>query len=1214
MIYVFGDYELDTYYYELRLQGEPLQIEPKVFELLAYFVQHHGKLISKEDLYEHLWPNQYVSESALTYCVASARKAIADNGRAQRLIKTMYGRGYRFLATVEERLHRDPTLPATTPTAQPVDRPALGSQQDEIAAAPLVMSPEPSLSPLPQEPHAPKPSAIDQGAFQGERRQLTVMWCRLVVSPLFSESLDPEELHDLMQDAHAGCTKVIRRFAGHIAHHFGDGFMVYFGYPRAHEDDAQRAVRTALGMVQEMERLNATLGQEEGMRLAVRIGIQTGMVVMQEVRIETQGKPLVLGDAPHIAAQLSGLTELNTVAISPATLRLIEGYFVCQFLGARLLEDLPQPLVVYQVLRESDAQSRLAVAVSIGLTPFIGRREEVGLLRERWEQTAHRLGQVVLLSGEAGIGKSRLVHVLQERMASERYTQIECRCSPYDQNSALYPIIASIQQWLQWSHDDTPEAKLGKLEERLQPYGFALEEWVPLMAALFSLPVPDHYPAVNLTPQRQKQKTLDMLLALFLKETERQPVCLVIEDLHWADASTLELVGLLIDQIHTARLLLLLTFRPDFTPPWAMRSYITHMALNRLVSGQVERMIKRITRDKSLPDDVLQQMVTKSDGIPLFVEEMTKMVLESGLVKEFDGQYELVGTLTPLAIPSTLHDSLMARLDRLGAAKEVAQMGATLGREFSYELIRVTTAMDETTLQHRLSQLVAAELLLQRGSPPQAHYLFKHVLVQETAYESLLRRTRRQYHQQIAQVLEEHFPETGETRPELLAHHYTRAGRQAQAIDYWQQAARQALERSAHADAIAHAQQGLAALDTLPESPEHWRYELALQTMLGTALSFTRGYGAADVVHAYARARKLCEQVGDMPQLVTVLRGLWLFYLARSELPTAYELGEHLLRLARSRNDRALFLEAHRAIATSLFFLGEQAAVLTHLERGLTLYDMPSQNTLSIQDSLDTGERFLHYKALNLWLRGYPEQALETVHQMLRLSQQPADAYSRSHALTLSAVLYIWRRETEAVHERVAAGLALAEEHLFPLPLALGTTFQGWVLAQQGRHDEGLAQMRRGITAYRATGTELFTTCMLALLSEVYRQVGQIEEGLRVLVEALDLADKKGERLWEAELYRLQAEFLLQQATPDVAQAEAVLHQALVVARNQQVKSLELRTTISLCCLWQQQGKHRQAQNILGQLYDWFTEGHNTADLKEAKALLDTLTASVSPR
>src|SRR5262245_54315845 len=825
MIYVFGAYEFDTDRRVLHLAGMPVDLEPKVFDLLAYLIQHHDQFVSREKLYAQLWSQQFVSEAALTYCISEARKAVGDNGRAQRVIKTVHGRGYRFIAPVAKRLpgsasEEAATVPSLLPKAEPTP-PATPGQSEPAIPLQHVDTAE-SVRPVPP-------------ALGAERRQLTVLWCRGVASSVHARPLDPEEIHQVVQDVQRVCDQVIQRFDGWMAQHFGDGFVVYFGYPRSHEDNARRAVHTALEIVRSIARLSPEFKRQHGVEFTVQVGIHTGLAVISAFGSGGRRVQPALGDTPHIAAQLASLAALNTVVVSPTTLQLIEGYFICRALGAHIPDNASETLVMYQVYQESDAQSRLDVALVTGLTPFVGREHEVGLLRERWAQGKEGRGQVVVLSGEAGIGKSRLVQVLQEHLAGEVYTKLEGRCSPYAQQSPLYPVVEQVQRWLQWRQDDTPQAKLRQLEESLEAAGFVLEEVVPLFAALCSLPLSDRYPPLNLAPQRQKQQMLAAVLAWLLKEAERQPVCLVMEDLHWVDPSTLELLTLLIDQVPLARLLVVLTCRPDFTPPWAMRSHITHIAVGRLTPTQSEWMIERVTVGKALPAEVQEQLLEKTNGVPLFVEELTKMVLESGLVKEKEWQYELAGPLQPLAIPTTLQDSLMARLDRQGVGKLVAQLGATVGREFSYGVLQAVAPLDEATLQQGLTQLVGAEILYQRGLPPQAHYVFKHVLIQEAAYQSLLRSTRQQYHRQIAQVLEERFPERGETQPELLAHHYTEAGLAEQAIGYWQRAGQHASDRSAHLEAISHLTIGIGLLKTLPETPERTRHALTLHIALGAA-------------------------------------------------------------------------------------------------------------------------------------------------------------------------------------------------------------------------------------------------------------------------------------------------------------------------------------------------------------------------------------------
>ncbi len=707
-------------------------------------------------------------------------------------------------------------------------------------------------------------------AREAERRQLTVMFCDLVGSTALSAQLDPEELREVVHAYQETCTTVVHRFDGYIARYVGDALLVYFGYPVAHEDDAHRAVRAGLGIIAALPNLSARLPQlgrtTPASSLQVRIGIHTGLVVVGEMGSGEYHEQVALGETPNLAARFQGLAEPDTIVIGSATQQLIAGFFVCQDLGLQTLKGVSAAVRVYRVLGESNAQSRLEVDASTGkLTPLVGRAHEVGLVLERWAAAQTGDGQVVSLSGEPGIGKSRLVQEVKERVVQIGAACIEFRCSPYYQNSAFYPVITHVQRVLHFERDDTPQAKLAKLQQTLMRYHFPQADTLPLLAALLSLPQPTDTALLNFSPQKQKQKTQEALVAWLVEEAEQQPVYCVWEDLHWADPSTLEFVGLLLSQIPTTRLLVLLTARPEFTLPWSSRTHLTPLTLTRLPRTQAAELIERVTGGKLLPTEVQQQIVSKTDGVPLFVEELTKMVLESGLLRETDGHYELAGPLPPLAIPATLHDSLMARLDRLAAARDVAQLGATLGREFSYELLQAVSRVDEVSLQHALARLVEAEVLYQRGLPPQARYVFKHALIQDAAYQSLLKSTRQQYHQQIAQALQEQFSETREAQPELLAHHYTEADLVAQAIPYWQKAGQRAIERSANAEAISHLAKALELLKTLPDTSERVRQELSLQITLGPALVILKGMAAPEVEKVYTRARELCQQVGEAP-------------------------------------------------------------------------------------------------------------------------------------------------------------------------------------------------------------------------------------------------------------------------------------------------------------------------------------------------------------
>jgi class 3 adenylate cyclase/DNA-binding winged helix-turn-helix (wHTH) protein len=759
MRYVFGDYTLDAEHYEVHRAGTLVRLEPRVFNLLAYLVQYPGRTVTKEELRAQLWPDRpFMSDDPLANCVAQARKALGDSGQAQRYIKTMHGRGYCFMAPVEVRQQPETDVRRLPAADAPQLAAPRGLGQADVGSPPAMLFPAPPSVPPPAPGTARAPHAAEPDLPAVERRQLTVLACRLVGVAARAEPVDPEVLLEVVQDYHAMCAQVVHRFDGYIAQDQGDTLVVYFGYPRAHEDDARRAVYTALGMVERITELTSRRQCDRGVRLAVCIGIHMGLVVVGGMGHGAQSAPLALGNTPTIAAQLQDLAEPDTVLISSATLRLVEGYFDCRAVGAQVLGEGAVPLAVYQLLQARPVQSRFEIAVTKGLTPLVGREHEVGLLRAHWRQATDGLGQVILLSGEAGIGKSRLVQVLTEHLTGEAHTRIECQCWPDYQHTAFYPVVTYLQRFLQFTREEPVAERLRKLEDALAPYGLARAEVVPLLAALLLLPPPAQYPPLTLTPERQKQKTMETLLAWLLREAERQPVCVVMEDLHWGDPSTLEWLSLLIDQLPMARVLLLLTCRPEFQPPWTVHSHCTHLALSRLSPRQTAGMIEQVVGGKSLPAEVVQHVVAITDGVPLFIEELTKTVVESGLVQERGGQYELAGPLPPLAIPATLHDSLMARLDRLGPVKQVAQLGATLGREFAYEVICAVSSMDAETLRHALTQLVAAELLYQRGLPPQAQYRFKHALIQEAAYAALLRSTRRQYHQRIAQVLERIFP------------------------------------------------------------------------------------------------------------------------------------------------------------------------------------------------------------------------------------------------------------------------------------------------------------------------------------------------------------------------------------------------------------------------------------------------------------------------
>jgi TOMM system kinase/cyclase fusion protein len=1048
---------------------------------------------------------------------------------------------------------------------------------------------------------------------EAERRQLTVLFCDLVNSTALAGELDPEDFREVVRAYQTTCAAVIQQFAGHVAQYLGDGLLVYFGYPHAHEDDAHRAVHAALGVLEAMRSLNTRLDHEHRTRLAVRLGIHTGLVVVGEVGVGGRHEQLALGETPNIAARLQGLAEPDTIVISEATAQLIHGFFVCQALGAQKLKGQTQPLPVYRVLHESEAHTRLDVETARGLTPLVGREQEVGLLVDRWERAVEGMGQVVLLTGEAGIGKSRLVQLLRDRIGATPAIRIEYRCSPHAQHSALYPVITHLERALAFTRTDTPTDKLRKLEDVLASYSGSLAEMVPLYAALLSLPLGEGYPPLALTPQRQRQKTLEALLSWLWRETERHPVLFVLEDLHWVDPSTLELLDLAVDQSATARILILVTCRPEFEPSWPTRVHLTTLTLSRLSKQHVERMVASVARTKALPRDVVQQIIAKTDGVPLFVEELTKTVLESGLLREHEDHYELNGPLPALAIPATLQDSLMARLDRLSTVKAVAQLAATIGRQFAYDLLQAVSPLEEDILQKGLRELVAAELLYQRGIPPQATYIFKHALIQDAAYQSLLKSTRQQHHQRIAQVLEARFAELVETQPELLAHHYTEAGLPALAIPYWQRAGQRALQRSASQEAISHATRGLELLLALPETPERAEQELLLQTTLGPALLAAEGYAAPEVGRAYTRAWTLCQQGSDIHQIVPVQYGLWVFHIAGAQYETAHELAAQLFSLAQGRQDPIPLLAALRELGGAALMLGDLAPARGHLEQAFALYEPERHGPLAFRYGHDIGSSVLAFLSLTLWLLGYPDQASQKIEVALSQAHALAHANSLASTLVYATVLRQFRGEVSATRAQSEAALNFATSQQIPFWAAMGTILRGWALSRESKSEEGITEIHQGLRALQGTGARYLRSYWLALLAEAYGVGRQPAAGLAVLDEALENFHSHGERYYEAELHRLRGELLLQASVSEspvgnpTATAEACFHLALDIARRQQAKSLELRAAMSLSRLWQRQGRHGPARQLLADVYGWYTEGFDAVDLREARALLEAL-------
>lgn len=1055
---------------------------------------------------------------------------------------------------------------------------------------------------LPLPAPVPPPESSDVG--RAERRQLTVLFCDLVASTSLSGRLDPEDLREIVRAYQAVCSEVIDRFEGHVAQLQGDGLLIYFGFPAAHEDSPQRAVRAGLGILVAMERLNERLERDNGIRLQVRLGIHTGLVVVGEMGADGRREHLALGEAPGVAARLEGQAEPDTLVISGETYRLVRKSFECLDLGPRRLPGVAKPKRLYRVVGELDRR-RSAGPEARRTGALIGRREEGEQLLAAWRRAEAGAGQVVSLSGEPGIGKSHLVRTMKRRLLDADVVKLELRCSAFHQKSALYPAIVHLRHVFEIAESDPPESQLDKMEAALAGYPFEPAEAVPLLAALLSVPsVAGRYPPLELSPARRKEKIRQILIEWMLEEARRHPLLVIWEDLHWADPSTLEVLDELVRRVPATRTCLLVTFREHFVPPWNDQPGVVRLRLERLDRARVESLIDDVTGGKKLPVEVVDQLVGKTDGVPLFIEELTKMVLESGLLEETEAGYRLAGPLPPLAIPSTLQDSLMARLDRLSDAKVVAQLGATAGRRFAFELLDSVALVGALQLREGLDKLVRAELIHQRDHPPRSQYVFKHALIQDAAYQSLLRSTRQEYHAMIARALEERFPETIAAQPELLAHHLTEAGIVERAVDCWHRAGERAASRSENAEAISHLTHGLRVLERMPAGDDRDRRELELHAALGVPLLATRGNGAPEVEQAYTRAWQLCRQIGDSPELFRVTYGVHAFYVGHADLARASQLADRLLRLA--GDDPALLVPAHWARGLSAYFYGQPAAARAYTREGIELYEPRFHADQVRRYGADFGVICLSYQSWYLWLLGELDQSLARSRQACDLASELSHPLSGVRAQLWRAFLLHYRRELAESLREAEAVIAVSREQGFALWETMGRMLRGYALVGEGRQTEGVAELEHATSTNRAMGFTLNDSYFLALLSEGYREVGRLEEARAVLERAETHATETGESLWLAELHRQRAKLELAE-TGHVGRAERHFTAALERARSQRARSLELRVALDLARLWRAEGSGDRARELLAKILGGFEAGHEAPDLAAARSLVGQL-------
>jgi TOMM system kinase/cyclase fusion protein len=1068
--------------------------------------------------------------------------------------------------------------------------------------------PSPNSAPAPSvsQPHSVRSS--EQRIHQSERRQITTLHVDLDDSAMDVDELDPEELLSILQRIRELVARIVSRYEGHFAQSTSDTIQAYFGYPHAIEDSARRAVLAGLDIRSDLLKLQERIESAGEWSIEFRIGIHTGTVVTEQQDSDVSSeRHSIVGNVPRVAAGLAGLADPGDVVVSAATQQIVGDSCVFRSLGVHSGKGIGRNVGVFAVETQNDALSDSGDESTIHQAPLVGREHETGLLNERWKQVTSGSGQVVLLCAEAGVGKSRLLSAFRQALDDSQMQSFEARCSTYHQNSALHPIADLLNRLARISSEDSDESKLEKLEQLLRNLDMPLEPVIPLLVDLAAVPLGPRYAVFDGTPERRKQKTIEALVELMLLASDSRPLLLTIEDLHWIDPTTLQFLTELIEQVSAAPLLLVLTHRPSFAPPWPVRPGISQLTIGNLTDEQTGNVITAIAGGRTLPAEVVSHIVDKTGGVPLFAEELTKVILEADILQDAGDEYVLTRPLSEVSIPATLHDSLMARLDKLGSAKDIAQLASVIGREFPFPLLADVAPLATETLEEELTRLVDAELIHRRGFIPRARFSFKHALMQDAAYESLLRKTRQQWHGRIAEVLEQDFAEIRDTQPEVLAHHYAEAGVANQAIDYWLKAGQRSNERSANVEAIEHLSKGLALLATLDASPERDQRELQFQVALAIPLTATKGYVADEVERAYLRSREICEQMDDPKSVFPVLHGLYRFYVVQGDNQMAHQLGQEILSLAGKLNDSDQIMEAHRSLGLTLLFMGDFEQARVHTEQGWAMYDVQQHRHHAMVYGADPGMIFLTMGAWALWNLGYPDQARKQNEQALQLTEELKHPHSRAFGFTVITNVLYNCRDWEGCERLADEAISLAIEHGFPFWLGWGTIMKGAAQVQLGAVEAGLALIERGLQGYSKAGVGMGRPSHLAYQAIANSKLGRTDEGLKLLADALALAQDRHGDVFEAELHRLTGELLLTGGTVNHSQAEACFREALNVAARQNAKSLQLRAAMSLFELYRLQGKLDEARAELASVVDWFTEGFETGDLIAAKSLLNQL-------
>ena len=1049
-----------------------------------------------------------------------------------------------------------------------------------------------------------------QDKLEGERKQVTVMFCDMEGFTALSEKLGPEEAYSVMDRVYEILIRRVHDYEGTVNEMTGDGIMALFGAPVALEDAPQRAIRSAYDIHRSMSKFNEKyrLESKKVFPMKMRIGIHTGPVVVGSLGNDLRVEFKAVGDTVNLASRMEEIAEPGTTYVTEVTFRLTEGIFRFESLGERRVKGKKKPIRVYRVIAPSTRRTRFDISAERGLTPFVGRERELELLLDGFERSKRGRGQAFSITAEAGVGKSRLLYEFRKAVANEDVSFLEGKCLSFSRGVAYHPIIDILKTQFEIHGNDKDTEIISKVEENLETLGVDEAYMLPYILELLSV----EESGINSIPTSAEGKKIHIIESvkrIALKGSEIRPLILAIEDLHWIDNSSEEALKELLNSISGARILLLFTYRPEFVHSWGSRSYHCQVNLNRFSNRESLIMVTHLLGEGEIDSDLEEFILERTEGVPFFIEEFVKSLKDLRVVERRGSRFVAVKNFRDVSLPSTIQEVIMARVDSLPEdAKKLLQMGSVIGREFDYKLIGVVTGLPDQELLSRLSVLKDAELLYERGIYPHSTCIFKHALTQDAAYQSLMSATRKQYHSAVAKKLEEHFPERRRAHPEILAHHFTEAGLSEQAVPYWRMAGEIAIKHSAHLEAADHFTRGLELLKTLPETTEHLKQELALQIALYAPLSGAKGYGAPEVDRAYNRARELCEKVGEPSQLFLVLYGLWGHNFVLGKLDMVPKLAEQCLNLAQDIRDPALLMEAYRMVGETALYHGDFEKAREYWEHSLSLYDPEKHRAHAEIYGQDPGVALLAHGSMILWYLGHPDQARKRSDESLALAREHAHPFTLAFALYIGVVPYQCSGDVTTTQVRLEEAIDLSEKQGFPFWLALATSLHGWIYVEQGRVAKGIEVILKGLADSRATGAEIHILYHLAILADAYRRDERVDDGLQTVNEALAMCDETEMRFYESELHRIKGELLLSQDKSD-PDGEVHFRKALELARKQSARSFELRAAMSLCRLWQSQGKKDEARKGLSEIYGWFTEGFETYDLKEANKLLQALSS-----